>query len=262
MNTFTVSDIRGMRERRICTKSHYKMSCGCCGKTINRGDEITQVLGSKGRMRARYASFRSHAADAEAGLQTPYAYAPTRNRWVHLTCRPQYFRDWGNGSVGFFPHPTSYSHDLEQRRTAASFNPDWGEDLSDIPYPEWKWETERIEANIIPLQRMVKKKWQKIHQERWRKKVDDAVTTLDKAIEEVIYSWQNDKIYQVSVLLGIDFPQKLINPASPSCDEGYQTSWNKMVITAARTLDYAIRDWECSWQYDIIRDIRKSYYNK
>ena len=85
MNTYTLADIAAMRERRICTTSHYKMMCGCCGNTINRGDEITQVLGSKGRMRARFASFRCHAADAEAGCHTPYAYAPTRNEWVHLT---------------------------------------------------------------------------------------------------------------------------------------------------------------------------------
>ena len=102
MNTYTLADIAAMRERRICTTSHYKMMCGCCGNTINRGDEITQVLGSKGRMRARFASFRCHAADAEAGCHTPYAYAPTRNEWVHLHCRPQYFRDWGNGSEGYF----------------------------------------------------------------------------------------------------------------------------------------------------------------
>ena len=126
MNTFTVADIAAMRERRICTTSNYKMMCGCCGNTINRGDKITQVLGSEGRMRARYAEERCHAADAEAGCFTPYAYAPTRNEWVHLHCRPQYFKDWGNGSVGYFPIPTAYSYSIDMRKQAAAFDPDWG----------------------------------------------------------------------------------------------------------------------------------------
>lgn len=262
MNTFTQADIRKMRERRICTKSNYKMSCGCCGKVINRGDEITQVLGSKGRMRARYASFRSHAADAEAGCYTSYAYAPTRNRWVHLTCRPQYFRDWGNGSIGYFPHPTAYSSDIDRRIQAAAFDPDWGEDLFDIPSPVWKWESERLEEAIVPIQRMVKQKWQKICQERWKKKVDDAVTVIIKANEEVIYKWQNDIMHQVSSRLCIYFPRKSINTALPMCHDDLRISWKKMVTKAYRTLDYAIRDWEFMWQYDIIRDIRKRQSNK
>ena len=137
-------DIYNMRQRRICTKSHYKMTCGCCGNTIHRGDLITQVLGSKGRMRGR--------------VSGEYAYAPTRNRWVHLTCRPQFYKDWGYGlSEGYFPHPTAYSDDIERRLTAASMDPDWGEDISAIPHPEWRWQTERLAEAIIPLQRKVKK---------------------------------------------------------------------------------------------------------
>ena len=156
-----------MRQRRICTKSHYKMTCGCCGNTIHRGDLIPQVLGSKGRMRARKCrapaphwdvDFSTAVADAESGCYTPYAYAPTRNRWVHLTCRPQFYKDWGYGlSEGYFPHPTAYSDDIERRLTAASMDPDWGEDISAIPHPEWRWQTERLAEAIIPLQRKVKK---------------------------------------------------------------------------------------------------------
>merc|ERR1711871_485984 len=90
INNYTAIDIYNMRQRRICTKSHYKMTCECCGKTIHRGDEITQVLGSMGRMRARKCrapaphwdvDFTTAVDDAESGCYTPYAYAPTRNKW-------------------------------------------------------------------------------------------------------------------------------------------------------------------------------------
>ena len=232
-------DIYNMRQRRICTKSHYKMTCGCCGKAIHRGDLITQVLGSKGRMRGR--------------VSGEYAYAPTRNRWVHLTCRPQFYKDWGYGlSEGYFPHPTAYSYDIERRLTEAAMDPDWGEDISAIPDPEWRWQTERLAEAIIPLQRMVKGK-------KWRKNVFDAVKMLDKANEEVIYKWQNEHMLQVSGYLGIYFPLKTINPAWPPCDEGYRISWNKMVTKAVRTLDEANCNWKLTWQLEILKQLRKKY---
>ena len=175
-NKCTILQIHEMRQRRICTTSHYKMTCECCGNTINRGDKITQVLGSKGRMRARHAPCASlrAAADAEDGCYTPYAYAPTRNQWVHLHCRPQYFKDWGNGSIGYFPIPTAYSHSIDQRIAAAAFDPDWGEDLFDIPRPNWKWETERLSKAILPVQRW----WKKIlTQKRWAEATARTVCT-------------------------------------------------------------------------------------
>ena len=46
MVPYTTAQIYDMHQRRITTKSNYKMTCGCCGETINRGDEITQMLGS------------------------------------------------------------------------------------------------------------------------------------------------------------------------------------------------------------------------
>lgn len=269
----TVMDINNMRQRRICAKSRYKMTCGCCGKTIHRGDEITQVLGSRGRMRARTCTahvsygdedfMQAAAANAKSGIKTPYSYAPTRNRWVHLTCRPQYFKDWGNGSVGFFPHPTAYSRDLDQRRTAASFDPDWGEDLSDIPYPEWKWETERIEAIIIPLQRMWKKKFAKIVQNKWKKHLLEAYAVLETARQDVRYKWQEDKLYQIWGYLGFGGLKKQnkswfqMSVKHGPCTEEYRTSWTKNITAAARTIDYAHCDWRFSWQYVILEALRK-----
>lgn len=260
-------DINNMRQRRICAKSHYKMTCGCCGKTIHRGDEITQVLGSRGRMRARTCTahvsygdedfMRAAAANANSGIKTTYAYSPTRNRWVHLACRPQYFKDWGNGSVGYFPYPTAYSHSLEERIAIASNDPDWAEDIWDIPRPKWRWGKERLAAAIIPLQQNWRRK-------KWVKKIVDAVTVLDKASKEAIYKWQNDEMYQISGFLGLEFPRPPINPAcrrySPPCNEEYRSRWYKMVNRAACTLDYANREWEYEpGQHDILEEIRKGH---
>ena len=236
-----------MRERRVRTKSHYKMTCGCCSKTIRRGDEITQVIGIKGRLRARAVEGTTATL---ARPDDPYVYMPTRNRWVHLTCRPQYFQTWG--SPGYNSGFTAYSQDLDWRIGIACFDPDWGEDLAGIPNPDWTWQTDRLSEAIIPLQRMVKRK-------KWKKKVFDAVTMLDKANEEVIYKWQNDHMYQVSGYLRLHFPRKTINPAWPPCNEGYRISWNKMVITAARTLDEAYCNWKFTWQLEIFKQLRKKY---
>ena len=53
---------------RICCKSNFKMHCFVCDGTINRGDEISQVLESGGMEMRR----------------VPYMGA----RWVHNTCFP------------------------------------------------------------------------------------------------------------------------------------------------------------------------------
>ena len=157
VSTHTIEQIVNMRQRRVCTKSNYKMTCRCCGKTIHRGDEITQVIGIKGQLRPR----------AVKGVTTTltqpnnhYVYIPTRNIWVHLTCRPQEFQDWG-WSPGYKSRQTAYTRHLEQRIEVACFNPDWGEDFGSIPRPEWKWQTDRLAEAIIPLQRMVKGKKRK-----------------------------------------------------------------------------------------------------
>lgn len=217
-NKYTLYQIYEMRQRRICTTSHYKMTCECCHKTINRGDKITQVLGSKGRMRARYASFSCHASDAENGCYTPYAYAPTRNRWVHLHCRPQYFRDWGNGSVGYFPHPTAYSSNIDRRIQAAAFDPDWGEDLYDIPRPVWKWETERLAKAIIPVQRWWKKTRERlqdaVHQAKFYSDRERLIGTNTPILfnygtmTEALYSGEIQKIHKSprnGVMVGVWF---------------------------------------------------------
>ena len=253
--TYTTAQITDMHQRRITTKSHYKMTCGCCGKTINRGDEITQMLGSIMQMRPRAVSGRAPPLAKTMGC-APYAHVPTANSWVHLNCRPQYFKDWGNGSIGHFPYPTAYSKSLEDRMAIASNDPDWGEDIWDIPHPKWKWQTERLAAAIIPLQQ----NWRR---RRWRRKIVDAVTVLDKASKEAIYKWQNDEMYHISGFLGLEFPRPSINPASrrysPPCNEEYRSGWCKMVFKAALTLDYANRDWVFIWQHDILEEIRKSY---
>ena len=207
-NKCTILQLHEMRQRRICTTSHYKMTCECCGKTINRGDKITQVLGSEGRMRARHAPCASlrAIADAEDGCYSKYAYAPTRNKWVHLHCRPQYFQDWGNGSIGYFPHPTAYSHDIEQRLSAAAFDPDWGEDLMDIPHPVWKWESERLAKAIIPVQRWWKKTRKRLDKHRIGTNTpflfDRGKTT------EALYSGEIQKIHRSprdGVMVGVYF---------------------------------------------------------
>jgi len=53
---------------RICCKSNFKMHCFVCDGTINRGDEISQVLESGGMEMRR----------------VPYM----GSRWVHNTCFP------------------------------------------------------------------------------------------------------------------------------------------------------------------------------
>ena len=254
--TYTTEQITDMHQRRITTKSHYKMTCECCGKSINRGDEITQMLGSIMQMRPRAVSGRA-SPPAKTIDCAPYAHVPTGNSWVHLNCRPQYFQDWGNGAIGYFPYSTAYSQSLQKRIAIASNDPDWAEDIWNIPRPKWRWGKERLAAAIIPLQ----KNWRR---KKWMKKIADAVTVLDKASKEAIYKWQNDEMYQISGFLRIEFPRPPINPAcrrySPPCNEEYRSRWYKMVNRAASTLDYANREWEYEpGQHDILEEIRKSY---
>ena len=248
LSTFTIEQITDMRQRRITTKSHYKMTCGCCGKTINRGDEITQMLGIKGQLRTRAVKGTS---TKHARPENPKVYTPTRNSWVHLTCRPQEFQDWG-WLPEYKSRPTAYARHLEERTRAACLDPDWGEYLENIPHPEWTWQTDRLSEAIIPLQRMVKGK-------KWRKKIFDAIKMLDKANEEVIYKWQNDHMYHVSGYLGLYFPRKTINPAWPPCDEGYRISWINMVTKYVRILDNAWCNWKFTWQLEIFKQLRKKY---
>jgi hypothetical protein len=54
---------------RECCKSNYKLHCFVCDRTINRGDEISQVLESGGMEMRR----------------VPYS----GSRWVHSTCFPK-----------------------------------------------------------------------------------------------------------------------------------------------------------------------------
>ena len=59
LNGYTGLQIWNMHQRRIKTKSHYKMTCSCCKKVINRGDDITQIQGSAGALRQRESSNRT-----------------------------------------------------------------------------------------------------------------------------------------------------------------------------------------------------------
>ena len=52
-NNYTEKQIQEAYQSRITTTSHYKMPCSCCGKFINRGDKITQVLGDEGSLKPR-----------------------------------------------------------------------------------------------------------------------------------------------------------------------------------------------------------------
>jgi len=265
----TTMDIYNMRQRRITTRSHYKMKCECCGKTIHRGDEITQVLGCHGRMRARVVEFTTASADVDNGCFTPYAYAPTRNRWVHINCRPQCFKDWYGGE--YYQIPTAYSNDIERRLSAAAMDPDWGEDIWAIPRPKWTWQTERLAAAIIPLQRKVKKKWRKIYRERWTKKVVDAFSVLNAAKKEVKCEWQEKQLQHLrrfTIFGGVKLnageqrcgykiwkPNMTQNPHETS---EYRKRWCKRVIDAARVLEHSWYQRKYMWQEKLLEIISQS----
>lgn len=138
-------------QRRITTTSHYKMPCSCCGEFINRGDKITQVLGDEGNLRSRGNPVCTSIERFEA--LTPWrndftSYIPTRNRWVHLHCRPSHWYTYGWVPM-FCAGFTRYSDSIERRRAAAANDPDWGENYWEIPNPVWKLEQERIEKGVV-----------------------------------------------------------------------------------------------------------------
>jgi len=127
------------------------MPCSCCGEFINRGDKITQVLGDEGKLRPRGKPACTSIERFEA--LTPWkndftSYIPTRNRWVHLHCRPSHWYTYGYEPM-FCAGFTRYSDSIERRRAAAANDPDWGENYWEIPSPEWKLEQERIEKGVV-----------------------------------------------------------------------------------------------------------------
>ena len=133
--SYTANQFSEMLSRSIQTKSHYKMTCSCCHQTINRGDAITQILGNQGALRPR-------------GLKGLGSHAPSRNKWVHLHCRPSHWYTYGYHPT-FCAGFTRYSHSIERRKQEAAMDPDWGENLWDIPTPVWKYERERIEKGVV-----------------------------------------------------------------------------------------------------------------
>lgn len=134
--SYTHNQFANIQQHMIETKSRYKMTCRCCHQTINRGDAITQILGTQGALRPR-------------GLKKDVrSYTPTRNKWVHLHCRPSHWYTYGYYPM-FCAGFTRYSHSIERRAQEASMDPDWGENLWDIPAPVWKYERERIEKGVL-----------------------------------------------------------------------------------------------------------------
>lgn len=248
LNKYTTAQIYDMHQRRITTKSNYKMTCGCCGETINRGDEITQMLGSIMQLRPRTVSERAPPLAKTVGC-APYAYVPTGNCWVHLNCRPQYFKDWGNGSVGYFPYYTAYSKSIEDRMAIASNDPDWGEDIWNIPHPEWKWETERIAAAVIPLQ----KKWVRRRNAKWAKKMMNATKTLDLAKAEAVYDWQHKWLKYLWNLLCLGSIAVQGRTSYTIPDEEKNEKWEKKVVDAFRILYHTHPS--THWQYKILNKL-------
>ena len=144
---YTQKQIWDTYRRRITTKSNYKMPCSCCGETINRGDKITQVIGTIGKLRTR--GQLSDVVILPARSQYNFtSYTPSRNSWVHLNCRPSYWYTYGWSPL-FTAGGTHYSESIQDRRNRASFDPDWSEDWCEIPNPEWKYESDRIEKGVV-----------------------------------------------------------------------------------------------------------------
>lgn len=154
LNDYTGLQIWNMYERRIKTKSHYKMICSCCNKVINKGDEITQVQGCAGALRERKSSSlaRWHEAPRWQHEQRRGRYTPTRNRWVHLTCKPSYCYRHGWVPMELVSGSTWYSDHIDDRKAAAAMDPDWGENWWDIPDPKWVLGRIHIEACIVKFQ--------------------------------------------------------------------------------------------------------------
>ena len=256
MVPYTTAQIYDMHQRRITTKSNYKMTCGCCGETIHRGDEITQMLGSIMRMRPRAVSGRARPLAKTVGC-AQYAHAPTGNSWVHLNCRPQYFKDWGNGSIGYFPHPTAYSQSLEDRMAIASNDPDWGEDIWDIPHPKWKWQKERLAAAIIPLQQ----NWRRKNKQRkCENSVIGATKILDNAAAEVSHDWQKTLLNRMwKIIRGELMPGTLPLPPLPrpysQQEMNANIAWGNKIMQAAWYIDNMNRYKEHYWEKVLMNKI-------
>lgn len=155
LNGYTGLQIWEMQQRRIKTKSHYKMTCSCCKKVINRGDDITQIQGCAGALRQRESSKRTGGPRWQHELRRG-RYTPTRNKWVHLTCKPAVCYRHGWAPMELISGRTWYSDHIEDRQAAAAMDPDWGENWWDIPNPEWVLGRIHVEACIIKLQRRFK----------------------------------------------------------------------------------------------------------
>ena len=137
--SYTSEQFVDILSRGIQTKSHYNMTCSCCHQTIHRGDAITQILGNQGALRPRGVLLSSGEYRC---------YEPSRNKWVHLHCRPSHWYTHG-WSPMFCAGFTRYSDSIRRRVTEACMDPDWGENVWEIPEPVWKFEEERIEKGVV-----------------------------------------------------------------------------------------------------------------
>ena len=137
--SYTPEQLSRILHHQIQRKSHYKMTCSCCEKTINRGDAITQILGNQGELRPRGVHPKSWFSRS---------YKPSRNKWVHLHCRPSHWYNYGYNPT-FCAGFTRYSESIDRRKQQAAMNPDWGENFWEIPAPVWKLEQERIEKGVV-----------------------------------------------------------------------------------------------------------------
>ena len=177
---YTPLQVHQMRQRRIQTKSHYKMTCCCCKKSINRGDEITQIQGTQGSLRTRVCA-------VHFGVKL---YTPSRNNWVHLTCRPAYCYRHGCPPVMLVSGHTWYSYDIGCRQQAAAMDPDWGENWWDIPDPQWVLKSARIRVGISKFQMKVRELKRK---QRFRRVVKMAIQDAKRFHgSESLLGWQID----------------------------------------------------------------------
>ena len=179
-NNYTEKQIQGIYQCRVTTTSHYKMPCSCCGNFINRGDKITQVVGGEGKLRPR--GKPTCAPIEQFKAITPWrneytSYIPTRNRWVHLNCLPSHWQTYG-WVPQFNSGRTHYYEIIERRRAIAAFDPDWSENWCDIPSPEWKHESERIEKGVVAKFQAIWRRYitrKKFHAERYIAKLGSTI---------------------------------------------------------------------------------------
>lgn len=175
---YTPLQVHQLRQRRIHTKSHYKMTCVCCKKAINRGDDITQIRGTRGSLRTR------------GGGSASDSYTPSRNNWVHLTCKPAYCYRHGCPPVMLVSGHTWYSYDIGCRQQAAAMDPDWGENWWDIPEPQWVLKSARIRVGISKFQMKFRELKRK---QRFRSVVKMAIQDAKRFHgSESLLGWQID----------------------------------------------------------------------